>query len=108
MPLPNRLLATRPLVTLGAIAYSLYLWHWPLLIFWLSYTGHRHANFVEGAAVLLVSGVLAYLTTQLVEDPLRYRAPQTPRSWPYRPRRCPAYAGRRWHWERRWCCWVSR
>ncbi|MEE6138677.1 acyltransferase family protein [Mycobacterium sp. 050128] len=76
LPLPNRLLATRPLVELGAIAYSLYLWHWPLLIFWLSYTGHKHANFAEGAAVLLISGVLAYLTTQLVEDPLRYRAPQ--------------------------------
>ena len=54
------------------MAYSLYLWHWPLLIFWLSYTGHAHADFVEGTAVLLVSGVLAYLTTRLVEDPLRY------------------------------------
>lgn len=47
LPLPNRLLATAPLVALGAMAYSWYLWHWPLLIFWLSYTGHRHANFVE-------------------------------------------------------------
>ncbi|OBG27085.1 acyltransferase family protein [Mycobacterium sp. 852002-51057_SCH5723018] len=75
LPLPNRLLATGPLVALGAIAYSLYLWHWPLLIFWLSYSGHRHANFVEGAAVLLLSGLLAHLTTRLVEDPLRYRAP---------------------------------
>jgi peptidoglycan/LPS O-acetylase OafA/YrhL len=74
MPLPNRLLAARPLVALGAMAYSLYLWHWPLLIFWLSYTGHRHANFFEGSAVLLVSGLLAYLTTRLVEDPLRYPA----------------------------------
>ncbi|QUR67369.1 acyltransferase family protein [Mycobacterium spongiae] len=74
MPLPNRLLATGPLVALGAMAYSLYLWHWPLLIFWLSYTGHRRANFLEGTAVLLISGVLAYLTTRLVEDPLRYRA----------------------------------
>jgi peptidoglycan/LPS O-acetylase OafA/YrhL len=74
MPLPNRLLATAPLVALGAMAYSLYLWHWPLLIFWLSYTGHRHANFVEGMGLLLVSGLLAYLTTRLVEDPLRHRA----------------------------------
>lgn len=75
MPLLNRILAAGPLVTLGAMAYSLYLWHWPLLIFWLSYTGHRHANFVEGTVILLISGVLAYLTMRLVEDPLRYRAP---------------------------------
>lgn len=74
LPLPNRLLAAAPLMTLGAMAYSLYLWHWPLLIFWLSYTGHRHANFLEGTAILLVSGVLAYLTMRFVEDPLRYRA----------------------------------
>jgi peptidoglycan/LPS O-acetylase OafA/YrhL len=73
LPLPNRVLAAGPLVALGAMAYSLYLWHWPLLIFWLSYSGHRRAGFVDGAAVLLVSGALAYLTTRLVEDPLRYR-----------------------------------
>ncbi|RFD27279.1 acyltransferase [Mycobacterium uberis] len=75
LPLPNRLLATAPLVELGAMAYTLYLWHWPLLIFWLSYTGHHHANFVEGAALLLVSLFLAYLTTRLIENPLRYRTP---------------------------------
>src|SRR5271170_1301048 len=73
LPLPNRLLATGPLVTLGAMAYALYLWHWPLLIFWLAYTGHAHANFVEGTAVLLISGVLAYWTNRYVEDPLRHR-----------------------------------
>ncbi len=75
MPAPNRLLATAPLVSLGAMAYSLYLWHWPLLIFWLAYTGAPHANFVTGAAILLVSGVLAWLTTKYVEEPLRYRTP---------------------------------
>ena len=75
LPLPNRLLATGPLVRLGEIAYSLYLWHWPLLIFWLAYSGHTHANFIEGAAVLLISGVLAYLTNRFVEEPLRYRSP---------------------------------
>jgi peptidoglycan/LPS O-acetylase OafA/YrhL len=84
LPLPNRLLATVPLVRLGAMAYSLYLWHWPLLIFWLAYTGHRHAGFFEGTAILLISGVLAYLTTRFVEDPLRYRTPasSTARSVP--------------------------
>ncbi|WP_236984188.1 MULTISPECIES: acyltransferase family protein [Mycobacterium] len=90
MPLPNRMLAVGPLFTLGAMAYSLYLWHWPLLIFWLSYTGHKHVNFVEGAGVLLVSGLLAYLTLRQVEDPLRYRAsaqPATMTPWRQRLRR---------------------
>jgi peptidoglycan/LPS O-acetylase OafA/YrhL len=77
LPLPNRLLATAPFVRLGAMSYSLYLWHWPLLIFWLAYTGHTHANFFEGTAVLLTSAVLAHLTTRFVEDPLRHRTPAT-------------------------------
>jgi peptidoglycan/LPS O-acetylase OafA/YrhL len=74
LPAPNRLLATAPFMTLGAMAYSLYLWHWPLLIFWLSYTGRPRVNFIEGAIVLLLSGVLAWLTLKFVENPLRYRA----------------------------------
>jgi peptidoglycan/LPS O-acetylase OafA/YrhL len=78
LPLPNRLMATRPLVRLGAMAYSLYLWHWPLLIFWLAYTGHPHANAVEGTAVLLVSGLLAYLTNRYIEEPLRQRKQVNP------------------------------
>ena len=78
LPAPNRLLATAPFVSLGAMAYSLYLWHWPLLIFWLSYTGHSRASFLEGAGVLAVSSVLAWLTTKYVEDPLRYRTPTVP------------------------------
>ncbi len=77
LPLPNRLLATAPLVTLGSMAYSLYLWHWPLLIFWLAYTGGSHARFLDGLVILLVSGVLAYLTMRFIEEPLRYRAAGT-------------------------------
>ena len=72
-PLPNRLLAARPLVVLGEMAYSLYLWHWPLLIFWLAYTGEPHARFGDGLAILLISGVLAYLTMRFIEQPLRQR-----------------------------------
>ncbi|HEV7423348.1 MAG TPA: acyltransferase family protein [Mycobacterium sp.] len=79
LPAPNRLLATAPFVSLGAMAYSLYLWHWPLLIFWLAYSGRSEARFVDGAVILLVSGVLAWLTTRYVEDPLRSRRPATPK-----------------------------
>ena len=53
------------------MAYSLYLWHWPLLIFWLAYTGHAHADVVDGTAVLLISGVLAYLDHPVRREPLR-------------------------------------
>ena len=74
LPFPNRLLAAKPFVWLGSIAYSLYLWHWPLLIFWLVYADRQHAGFVDGAGVLLVSVLLAYLTTKYVENPLRYRS----------------------------------
>lgn len=72
MPLANRLLATRPLVRLGSMAYALYLWHWPLLIFWLALTGGTHAQFYDGLVILLLSGALAYLTMRFVEEPLRY------------------------------------
>ncbi|RWA17029.1 hypothetical protein MBRU_18915 [Mycolicibacterium brumae DSM 44177] len=71
LPLPNRMLAWRPLLTLGGMAYALYLWHWPLLIFWLAWTGNERAGLLDGAAILLISGVLAYLTMRFVEEPLR-------------------------------------
>lgn len=73
IPAPNRLLASKPFVALGAMAYSLYLWHWPLLIFYLAHTGNSRVTFVEGAVILLVSGLLAWLTTRYVEEPLRSR-----------------------------------
>ncbi len=107
LPLPNRLMATAPLVRLGEMAYSLYLWHWPLLIFWLAYTGHAHANVVEGTAVLLVSGVLAYLTNRYIEEPLRQRkpanaAPETTVGCPGGP----GCAARRWCSDRWSGCWA--
>ncbi|BBX16701.1 acyltransferase family protein [Mycolicibacterium duvalii] len=80
IPAPNRLLAAKPFMTLGSMAYSLYLWHWPLLIFYLAYAGGSRVNFLEGAAVLAVSALLAWLTTRYVEEPLRARksAPAAP------------------------------
>ncbi|MFI5715791.1 acyltransferase family protein [Nocardia sp. NPDC051750] len=73
-PLVSRLLATRPMVELGAIAYSLYLWHWPLLIYYLVQTGKPHAGLYGGLLVIGVSLVLALVTNKFIEEPLRMRS----------------------------------
>ena len=66
----GRLLATRPLVTLGLVSYSAYLWHQPLFAF------ARHLSLTEPPAwwfglLTLLALVLAYLTWRFVEQPFR-------------------------------------
>lgn len=83
-PLVNRLLATGVPVWLGAIAYALYLWHWPVLIFYLSWRKINAVSVVDGLIVLGTSIALAWLTCRVVEVPLRAR-PSAPRSALARP-----------------------
>ncbi|MCX2753675.1 MULTISPECIES: acyltransferase family protein [unclassified Gordonia (in: high G+C Gram-positive bacteria)] len=67
----SRGLAHPRLVWLGSIAYALYLWHWPLLIFYLAWRYQDDVSWFEGSAILAVSVLLAWLTTKYVEAPLR-------------------------------------
>jgi peptidoglycan/LPS O-acetylase OafA/YrhL len=68
----DRILASRPLAYLGDISYSLYLWHWPLLIFYRIHVERTHLALHEGLGVLAVALVLAALTTRFVENPVRF------------------------------------
>ncbi len=65
--LATRLLLCRPIVFVGLVSYSLYLWHWPVLVFGrLGTTG----AFGVGAT-LAASFALAVLSWRFVERPFR-------------------------------------
>jgi peptidoglycan/LPS O-acetylase OafA/YrhL len=74
--LTARLLSLRPMVFVGLISYSLYLWHWPVFVFeqtnWLFYAGE--SRLIEKSSVLAISFVLATLSWKYVELPFRTRS----------------------------------
>ena len=69
---PAGLLALRPAVWVGGLSYSLYLWHWPMLISAENQWGELSA--LEGLGVVAFSVVPAYLCYRFVENPLRFNS----------------------------------
>ncbi len=63
----GRLLSLRPLVFVGLLSYSLYLWHWPITVFVNMY--FQHTNNV--VLITLLSFVLATISYFLIEHPIR-------------------------------------
>lgn len=66
----GRLLSLRPFLIVGRMSYSLYLWHWPVLVF-ASYGLTGPLPLWQGGAAVAVSVVLAALSLRYVEDPVR-------------------------------------
>jgi peptidoglycan/LPS O-acetylase OafA/YrhL len=69
-PLVCKALAVKPLVFIGLISYSLYLWHWPLVAFaqylmCRPFTGH------ESLGIIFTSLGIAMLSWRYVEQPFR-------------------------------------
>jgi peptidoglycan/LPS O-acetylase OafA/YrhL len=64
------ILSLRPLVWIGLISYSLYLWHWPILVF-----GHlianRNLDAVERGSLIVLTFIVAGLSWRFVESPFR-------------------------------------
>ena len=71
----SRMLNLRALVAVGLISYSLYLWHWPLLVF------ARYRNDLEPLgdlrwAVLAASFAVAWASYRFIEQPFRHARAQ--------------------------------
>lgn len=63
----SKVTALRPVQWIGGISYSLYLWHWPLIVI-APFAIGGEASTVSKIVVLLLALVLADLTKRFVED----------------------------------------
>jgi len=77
-----RLLSFKPLVAIGTLSYSLYLWHWPIIVF---YNYMRDSYLVSNGVfqpkplawfdiciILTICGILSFITYRWVESRFRY------------------------------------
>jgi peptidoglycan/LPS O-acetylase OafA/YrhL len=66
-------LSSRPVRYVGKISYSLYLWHWPVVVLGSTLVGGT--TVAAKVAMLIVSGALAVTSYHLVEQPFRHPRP---------------------------------
>lgn len=69
----GRLLSVRPMVLVGLISYSLYLWHWPILVFLQFFLVRSDLAPVQAAAAVAVSFLAAAVSWRFIERPFRRR-----------------------------------
>ncbi|KAA1418059.1 acyltransferase [Mumia zhuanghuii] len=70
---PAGLMAMRPVQWLGDVSYSVYLWHWPLIVL-VPYATGSPLGLLDKLTILVASLVLAAWTKRYVED--RFRSPE--------------------------------
>jgi peptidoglycan/LPS O-acetylase OafA/YrhL len=68
--LVGSILSTPPFRAIGLISYSLYLWHWPLLIF-AKYFAIRQMTQVETLGVVGLAVAVSVLSWHFIEQPFR-------------------------------------
>jgi peptidoglycan/LPS O-acetylase OafA/YrhL len=67
---PTPVLELRPVQYVGNVSYSVYLWHWPLLIF-APFVVDRSLHPEAGVVILALTLLAAAVSKVLVEDPVR-------------------------------------
>jgi peptidoglycan/LPS O-acetylase OafA/YrhL len=71
-PWSTVVLGLAPMRYVGRISYSLYLWHWPLIVFGAVALDGVVPEAAQGAVAIGLTAVLAAATYRWVEDPMRH------------------------------------
>lgn len=66
----SRILRSRAMVFVGLISYSLYLWHWPIIVFSREMVG-RELSLLHGGLIVLASFAIATISWRFIEQPFR-------------------------------------
>lgn len=77
-----RLLAISPAVRIGLISYSLYLWHWPILVFFRAWNNGMAPEGIETLALIALSLAVSTLSWLYIEQPFRRPARRVSLPWP--------------------------
>ena len=67
----NKGLAKRVPVSIGKVSYSLYLYHWPVIIFWKQYNDLEKLSLSASLIIIAISFGLSILSYKFVEQPAR-------------------------------------
>lgn len=68
----NSILSSQFMQFTGKISYSLYLWHWPIVVFY-GYWIIREFELIEKILLLTVTYIVAWLSWRFIEHPFRYQ-----------------------------------
>ncbi|MEP5339580.1 MAG: acyltransferase family protein [Algibacter sp.] len=67
----NYILQLKPMVFLGKLSYSMYLWHWPIFVF-IAYLGYELTGSFRIFAIALTI-LLSYFSWRFIEQPFRFQ-----------------------------------